>query len=133
MEILIEFHPNLQVIVVSYLNVISKATQFPEWIRDAKADIQMRVQQHIFQAYYVNSQLQSLNGEPAITISGCSKEWYQDDKIHRYHWPAIICEDGFRAWYEHGNFIRSECSTKEDAQSMVQLSKEAQDPDPRNN
>ena len=77
-------------------------------------------------ATYLNGELHSFNGLPALEgVSGdklwykygklhrrdlpaieCTngtKHWYWDDKRHRdYDLPAIIYPDGTKEWYKHG-------------------------------
>jgi len=50
--------------------------------------------------YYIDDQLHSVDGRPAI-VGERGRYWYYLDNLHRYGEPAIVSSE-LLAWYDHG-------------------------------
>lgn len=62
-------------------------------------------------SHYVNGKLHSINDLPARVVSlgeWIRWEWYKGRHLHRHSGPAVIENNGFKAWYSNGVFIREE-------------------------
>ncbi len=55
-----------------------------------------------FREYWINGYLRRKCNDPCIEYGDGTKEWYQDNILHRYGGPARILADGTEEYYLKG-------------------------------
>lgn len=43
-----------------------------------------------------------------VEVCGGTQRWFKDDKLHREDGPAVICGNGYKAYYINGDFHRDD-------------------------
>ena len=81
-----------------------------EMIENLKEDIYTTEKSDFGVKHYKNRKLHRIGGEPAVIYNNGDKHWYEDGLHHRISGPASDYYGGWKLYFIHGKYIKTDKS-----------------------